>query len=139
MRLYKYLLPFIFFLLTLLKIQAQTDTVHLMRPQPKPAPKREFRGVWIATVVNIDWPSDPHLPVERQKQDLLNILDADQRMGINAIMLQVRPAADALYAKGIEPWSRWLTGKQGQAPDPLWDPLEFAITECHKRGMERHE
>ncbi|HEY4194556.1 MAG TPA: family 10 glycosylhydrolase [Mucilaginibacter sp.] len=139
MRLYKYFLPFasLFFLST--AIQAQTDTLRKTDTVViKPEPKREFRGVWIATVVNIDWPSDVHLPVERQKQDLINILDANQRAGINAVIFQVRPAADAFYAKSIEPWSRWLTGKQGQAPDPFYDPLEFAITECHKRGMELH-
>ena len=102
------------------------------------APKREFRGQWIATVVNIDWPSDVHLSVARQQQELISLLDADQRAGINAVMLQVRPAADAFYAKSGEPWSRWLTGKQGMAPSPAYDPLEFAITEAHKRGMELH-
>ncbi len=102
------------------------------------APKREFRGQWIATVVNIDWPSDVHLSVVRQQQELISLLDADQRAGINAVMLQVRPAADAFYAKSGEPWSRWLTGKQGMAPSPAYDPLEFAITEAHKRGMELH-
>lgn len=101
-------------------------------------PKREFRGVWIATVVNIDWPSKPSLDVEQQKNELLNILDQHQKQGLNAIMLQVRPAADAFYAKSTEPWSQWLTGAQGQKPDPLYDPLEFAIQECHKRGMELH-
>src|SRR6195952_2737252 len=141
MRLFKYFILFATLLFSFLTTQAQTDTVPIIKPVTpiiKPAPKREFRGVWIATVVNIDWPSDVHLPVDRQKQDLLAILDADQRAGINAVMLQVRPAADAFYAKGSEPWSRWLTGKQGQAPNPLWDPLEFAITEAHKRGMELH-
>ncbi len=102
------------------------------------APKREFRGQWIATVVNIDWPSDVHLSVEKQQQELISLLDADQRAGINAVMLQVRPAADAFYAKSGEPWSRWLTGKQGVAPSPAYDPLEFAISEAHKRGMELH-
>lgn len=120
--------------------KAKIDTVKLTRKLPiaRIAPKREFRGQWIATVVNIDWPSDPHFPVERQKQELITLLDADQRAGINAIILQVRPAADAFYAKSIEPWSKWLTGKQGLAPDPAWDPLEFAIIEAHKRGMELH-
>lgn len=101
-------------------------------------PKREFRGEWIATVVNIDWPSDVHLSADKQKQELLAILDADQRAGINAVMLQIRPAADAFYAKSGEPWSKWLTGKQGKGPDPAYDPLEFAINEAHKRGMELH-
>lgn len=101
-------------------------------------PKREFRGVWVATVANIDWPSRPGLSTERQKAELIHILDEHQRNGINAIMLQVRPAADAFYGKGREPWSRFITGKQGREPSPYYDPLEFAITEAHKRGMELH-
>jgi len=101
-------------------------------------PKRELRGVWVATVVNIDWPSKPGLSTDQQKQELLRLLDAHQRAGMNAIFLQVRPSADALYAKGIEPWSRFLNGSQGQAPSPFYDPLDFAIQEAHSRGMELH-
>src|SRR5690606_22105249 len=101
-------------------------------------PKREFRGVWIATVVNIDWPSRAGLDVASQQQELLQILDAHQRAGINAVMLQVRPAADALYVSDREPWSRFLTGKQGQPPVPFYDPLAFAIEEARQRGMELH-
>jgi len=106
--------------------------------QEKPAPKREFRGVWIATVENVDWPSSPGLTVDQQKKELTDRLDAHEQMGINAVMLQVRPAADAFYAKSREPWSKWLNGRQGQAPYPAYDPLEFAINEAHKRGMELH-
>jgi uncharacterized lipoprotein YddW (UPF0748 family) len=102
------------------------------------SPKREFRGIWVATVGNIDWPSKPGLSTEVQKQELISLLDAHQKSGINAIILQVRPAADALYGKSREPWSRVLTGKQGVAPNPFYDPLEFAVTEAHKRGMELH-
>ncbi|PTR00805.1 uncharacterized lipoprotein YddW (UPF0748 family) [Mucilaginibacter yixingensis] len=115
-----------------------------MQAQPLPdgaphiASKREFRGVWVATVGNIDWPSTSHLPVDRQKKELTDLLEFDRRMGINAVMFQVRPAADAFYIKGKEPWSKWLNGRQGQAPDPLYDPLEMAITEAHKRGIELH-
>jgi uncharacterized lipoprotein YddW (UPF0748 family) len=146
MRVSRYFIFLFLLLLIAAKTYAQNDTlkvVHADTPKvvvklPKLEPKREFRGEWIATVVNIDWPSDSNLPVDRQKQDLLAILDADQRAGINAVMLQIRPAADALYAKGNEPWSKWLTGKQGQAPSPMYDPLEFAITEAHKRGIELH-
>jgi uncharacterized lipoprotein YddW (UPF0748 family) len=101
-------------------------------------PKREFRGVWIATVDNVDWPSKPGLTTDQQKKELIDRLDAHQQSGINAVMFQVRPAADAFYAKSREPWSKWLTGKQGQAPNPAYDPLDFAITEAHKRGMELH-
>jgi uncharacterized lipoprotein YddW (UPF0748 family) len=109
-----------------------------LRGQVSEVPKREFRGVWVATVGNIDWPSKPGLPAEQQKAELLRILDEHQQNGINAIMLQVRPAADALYASSYEPWSRYLSGTQGKAPQPYYDPLEFAITEAHKRGMELH-
>jgi len=101
-------------------------------------PKRETRGVWIATVANIDWPSASGLAAERQKDELIQILDNHQRAGINTVVLQVRPAADAFYAKSKEPWSRFLTGKPGQQPTPFYDPLEFAVEEAHKRGMELH-
>ncbi|MBB5622499.1 uncharacterized lipoprotein YddW (UPF0748 family) [Pedobacter cryoconitis] len=104
----------------------------------KIAPKREFRGVWVATVTNIDWPSRPGLSVDEQKQELIALLDQHKRNGMNAIMLQVRPAADAFYRKSREPWSQWLMGRQGVAPSPGYDPLEFAITEAHSRGMELH-
>ena len=139
MRVYLYLITIIssFFVFPAAQAQPHIDSTEKAEVV-KFEPKREFRGVWIATVANIDWPSDMHLPVEKQKQELLTMLDADQRAGINAVMLQIRPAADAFYAKSGEPWSKWLTGKQGQAPNPAYDPLEFAITEAHKRGMELH-
>lgn len=101
-------------------------------------PKREFRGVWIATVVNIDWPSSAKQTAEEQQKELIDIFDAHQKSGINAVMLQVRPSADAFYAKSREPWSQWLTGKQGKAPENGFDPLAFSIVEAHKRGMELH-
>lgn len=100
--------------------------------------KREFRGVWVATVANIDWPSQPGLSSEQQKQELIRILDEHHKSGVNAIILQIRPAADAFYEKGRELWSRFLTGSQGRAPAPYYDPLEFAVNEAHKRGMELH-
>ena len=102
------------------------------------APKREFRGVWVATVANIDWPSSPGLSTSRQQAEILEILDLHKRNGNNAIILQVRPTADALYQSELEPWSRFLTGEQGLAPEPYYDPLEFWIREAHKRGMELH-
>ena len=106
-------------------------------PDAPPLP-REFRGVWIASVENIDWPSKPGLPVETQKEELLMLLEYAASLRLNAVILQVRPAADALYQSTIEPWSVYLTGRQGKAPDPMWDPLEFAVTEAHKRGLELH-
>lgn len=101
-------------------------------------PKREFRGVWVATVQNIDWPSKRGLGSDVQKQELINILNEHQKSGVNAIMLQIRPSADALYAKSREPWSMFLAGKQGLAPQLFYDPLKFAIDEAHKRAMELH-
>jgi uncharacterized lipoprotein YddW (UPF0748 family) len=103
-----------------------------------PVPQREFRGVWIATVNNLDWPSRKGLSVQEQQQELIKLFDLATALNLNAVIFQVRPAGDAFYASKLEPWSEWLTGKQGQAPDPYYDPLEFAITECHKRGLELH-
>ncbi len=90
-------------------------------------PKYEFRAVWVATVVNIDWPSEPGLSTKEQQNEIIAILDSHQKLGMNAIILQVRPAADAFYQSELEPWSRYLTGTQGQAPKPFYDPLEFWI------------
>ncbi|GAB2969065.1 glycoside hydrolase family 10 protein [Hymenobacter coalescens] len=105
-------------------------------PIPSPPPKRELRGVWIATVENIDWPSRRNLTPEQQRREYTRMLDAQQRTGINAVFVQVRPASDAFYQSSLEPWSKWLTGQQGKAPG--WDPLPFLVDEAHKRGMEFH-
>jgi uncharacterized lipoprotein YddW (UPF0748 family) len=105
---------------------------------PLPMPRREFRGVWVATVSNIDWPSRRDLSVEQQKAELLDLLDRAQRLHLNAIILQVRPACDALYASDLEPWSEYLTGQMGKAPEPFYDPLAFAVAEAHRRGLELH-
>jgi uncharacterized lipoprotein YddW (UPF0748 family) len=99
---------------------------------------REFRGVWVATVGNLDWPSAPGLPAARQKEELLFLLDSLAALHANAVILQVRPDADALYPSTFEPWSEVLSGTQGVPPDPLWDPLAFAIAEAHARGLELH-
>lgn len=103
-----------------------------------PAPQREFRAAWIATVGNSSWPSKPTLTTAQQKAELLAILDRAQALKLNAVIFQVRPACDALYESKIEPWSEYLTGVQGRAPKPYYDPLQFAITEAHKRGIELH-
>ncbi|MDQ8149789.1 MAG: family 10 glycosylhydrolase, partial [Gemmatimonadota bacterium] len=103
-----------------------------------PAPVREFRGVWVASVSNIDWPSRPGLPTDSAQRELLAILDRAQTSGLNAVILQVRPSGDALYESTLEPWSEYLTGRQGLAPRPRWDPLAFAVTEAHRRGLELH-
>ncbi|MEP0548698.1 MAG: family 10 glycosylhydrolase [Rhodothermales bacterium] len=101
-------------------------------------PKHEFRGAWIATVINLDWPTSPSATTAQQQAQLIGILDALQGAGINAVVFQVRTESDAFYASETEPWSYWLTGEQGTAPDPFYDPLAFAIEEAHKRGMELH-
>ena len=102
------------------------------------SPKREFRAAWIATVTNLDWPSSTALSTSQQKQELINLLDELQRDGINVVIFQVRSESDAMYSSSFDPWSYWLTGSQGTAPYPYYDPLEFAISEAHKRGMELH-
>lgn len=98
------------------------------------APKREFRGAWMQ-VVNGQYMG---LTSAQQQQRLLEQLDALQSAGVNAVFFQVRPAADALYRSDYEPWSHFLTGQQGKAPDADWDPLQFMIDACHERGMELH-
>lgn len=103
-----------------------------------PKAMREFRAAWIATVANINWPSKPGLSVTDQKQEAINLLNLLQRLNFNAAILQVRPQADALYKSELEPWSYFLTGTQGKAPDPYYDPLSFWIEEAHNRGMELH-
>ncbi|MCX2679266.1 family 10 glycosylhydrolase [Galbibacter sp. EGI 63066] len=98
----------------------------------------EFRAAWVATVANISWPSKPGLPVDEQKEEALKLLDYLSDHNFNAVILQVRPQADALYDSKIEPWSYYLTGEQGKAPVPYYDPLNFWIDEAHKRGLELH-
>ncbi|MBQ1800708.1 MAG: family 10 glycosylhydrolase, partial [Prevotella sp.] len=96
--------------------------------------KREFRGAWIQCVNG----QFQNLGTERMKQNLTQQLNELQKDGVNAIIFQVRPECDALYKSPYEPWSRFLTGVQGQAPSPYWDPLEWMVEECHKHGMELH-
>jgi len=102
------------------------------------SPKREFRAAWIATVSNIDWPSKPGLPSDLQQQEFIYRLDQLRELGCNAVIVQIRPAADAFYSSLYEPWSRYLTGKQGQAPFPYYEPLKFMIEQTHMRNMEFH-
>ena len=111
----------------------QTDTTCIAPPV-----MREFRGVWVASVRNLDWPSRPGLPPSLAKAELTALLDRAAALGLNAVLLQVRPAGDALYESKIEPWSEYLTGKQGLPPVPLWDPLQFAVEQAHARGLELH-
>lgn len=106
----------------------------LILAQPKP----EFRGVWIATVDNVDWPPKGMIDADSQRNDFIRILNMHQQNGINAIIAQIRPASDAIYPSQYEPWSQWLTGQQGVPPKPYYDPLKFMIAETHKRGMVFH-
>jgi len=103
-----------------------------------PKPLREFRAAWVATVGNINWPSRKDLTTAEQKAELLAILDRAAQLKLNVLIFQVRPACDALYASKFEPWSEYLTGAMGKAPDPYYDPLAFAVAEAHKRGLELH-
>ena len=100
--------------------------------------KREFRAVWVATVANIDWPSQRNLSPKAQREEMRTMLDGLAKNNINAIILQIRPTSDAFYPSAIEPWSHWLTGKQGNRPNPYYDPLQFVIEEAHKRCIEVH-
>ena len=109
-----------------------TDTA-----QPPPAP-REFRAAWVATVANIDWPSRKGLGSSAQQEEMRTLLDRAVALRLNAIILQVRPCADALYPSELEPWSEFLSGVQGQAPVPYYDPLALWISEAHARGLELH-
>jgi len=102
------------------------------------SPKRELRAAWITTVWNLDWPNSSSNSTAQKKEDLIEILDYLKAANLNAVVFQIRPACDAMYASTIEPWSSWLTGQQGRAPYPFFDPLEFAVEEAHKRGMELH-
>jgi len=99
------------------------------------APKREFRGAWIHTVGNQQF---KNMSADSIKQLFITTLDNFEKAGINAVVFQVRPQADAFYISDLEPWSRFVTGEQGKAPNPVWDPLRFMIEEAHKRGMELH-
>ncbi len=101
-------------------------------------PKRELRAAWIATVVNIDWPSQKGLSVHRQQAEYVALLDRLKSIGMNAVIVQVRPAADAFYPSSYEPWSEYLSGEQGKAPQPYYNPLAFMIQEAKLRGLEFH-
>ncbi|WP_079167960.1 glycoside hydrolase family 10 protein [Streptomyces colonosanans] len=101
-----------------------------------PRSTAEMRGMWLATVVNRDWPSRSRLPASVQRTELRAHLDMAVRRGLNTVFLQVRPTADALWPSPYEPWSQYLTGTQGK--DPGWDPLGTAVAEAHARGLELH-
>ena len=131
----------------------QPVPVPLPPPSPSPAPAldpidqppatpREFRAAWVATVANIDWPSKPGLASEVQRSEATALLNRAQALGLNALILQVRPAGDAIYPSTLEPWSEVLSGEQGRAPglpgEPAYDPLAFWVQEAHRRAIELH-
>src|SRR5690606_39537307 len=103
-----------------------------------PNPERECRTAWIATVANINWPSPNNLTTAQQKQEAITILDMLHEAHFNAVIFQARPSADAFYESELEPWSYFLTGNIGKAPNHFYDPLEFGISEARKRGMQLH-
>ena len=137
---------------TVTKTPTKPKTTQPVKPTPDPKPipskpevklnlpevNREFRAAWIATVANINWPSKNTLSTQQQKDEAIKILDLLKEANFNAVIFQARPSADALYKSDLEPWSYFLTGEIGKAPSPYYDPLEFWITESHKRGMELH-
>jgi uncharacterized lipoprotein YddW (UPF0748 family) len=114
-------------------IEGVIDSTREIPPMP-----REARGVWVASVSNMDWPSKAGLSTDSQQAELRAILDRVKQLRMNLVILQVRPAGDALYASTLEPWSEYLTGTMGKAPEPFYDPLAFAISEAHARGLELH-
>ncbi|WP_200815703.1 glycoside hydrolase family 10 protein [Pedobacter africanus] len=104
----------------------------------QPQVGREFRAAWVATVANINWPSKPGLSSMDQQKEAIFLLDFLKKNNFNAVIFQVRPQADALYKSSLEPWSAFLSGKQGQAPSPYYDPLQFWVDAAHERGLELH-
>ena len=124
------------FLLTACTATKQLPTTTPQAVAPKA--QREFRAAWVATVANINWPSKPGLTTEEQQKEAIGLLDFLKDHNFNAVVFQVRPHTDALYKSDLEPWSYYLTGEVGKAPDPYYDPLEYWIEAAHDRGMELH-
>ncbi|MAM17938.1 MAG: family 10 glycosylhydrolase [Christiangramia sp.] len=121
--------------------EPQTETPQSTAEPSKFAPPLEiyeFRAAWVATVANINWPSKPGLSSRVQQEEALKLLDFLKQHHFNAVIFQVRPQADALYQSELEPWSYFLTGTQGKAPNPYYDPLEFWVEAAHERGLELH-
>jgi uncharacterized protein YbbC (DUF1343 family)/uncharacterized lipoprotein YddW (UPF0748 family) len=106
--------------------------------ETNPKAMREFRAAWVATVANINWPSEKGLSTDEQQKEAIKILDLLKENNFNAVVFQARPQSDALYKSDLEPWSYYLTGEIGKAPEPYYDPLKFWIDESHKRGLELH-
>ena len=138
----KTLLPVLCLAMLLASSCVTTETLTelpYVAPNPTAPPKHEFRGVWVATVANIDFPSAPGLPVPTLKSEWDELLDYVEDVGLNAVIVQIRPAGDALYPTQLAPWSRYLTGEQGKAPsDPTFDPVAYMIETARERGIEFH-
>ena len=113
-------------------------TIYVTAQSNDDTPKREFRAFWVATVANIDYPKRPTPRKIAHQEQWKNLLDKMQNAGFNAVIAQIRPVGDAFYPTDLAPWSYYLTGKQGQAPQPNYDPLEYMVEEAHNRGMEFH-
>ncbi|MBP0902540.1 glycoside hydrolase family 10 protein [Mariniflexile gromovii] len=120
-----------YFLFLCIAIQAQTG-------KGITTPKADLRGVFVPSISSLSWPTNRKATPAVQQAELIAILDDLKTNGYNTVFLQVRPESDALYASSIDPWSYWLTGTQGKAPTPFWDPLEFAVKEAHARGLDLH-
>lgn len=120
--------------------EEETVAVPVVKKEKPDVPHaaREFRAAWVATVANINWPSRPGLSSKEQQQEAIALLDFLKANNFNAVIFQVRPQADALYDSQLEPWSYFLTGQQGKAPEPYYDPLQFWIEAAHDRGLELH-
>ena len=140
---------FISFILSIILLSSCSENRSALKPPTfyfnlspdlasNPTPYSEFRGVWLATVDNTDWPTRPGLSTQQQKAELDLLLDRAVELHLNAVLFQVRPACDALYDSKLEPWSSVLSGRMGRAPSPFYDPLEYAVTEAHRRGLELH-
>jgi uncharacterized lipoprotein YddW (UPF0748 family) len=130
-------------LLALLALVFPVGCANRIAPSPLPTSEppsapREFRAAWVATVANIDWPSSRGLSTDAQQAEAREIISRARSLGLNALIFQVRPAADALYASALEPWSEYLSGEQGKPPEPFYDPLAFWIEESHRAGLELH-
>jgi len=126
---------FIFYISGCISIKKQSDDLVTVS---EPKVEREFRAAWVATVANINWPSKPGISTEDQKKEARELLDLLMVNHFNAVIFQVRPQCDALYHSDLEPWSYYLTGEQGKAPEPYYDPLAFWVAEAHQRGLELH-
>ncbi|CAH8283146.1 uncharacterized lipoprotein YddW (UPF0748 family) [Mariniflexile fucanivorans] len=125
----KILAPYFLFFCLAIQAQVNKETV---------APKGDLRGIFIPSISSLSWPTNKKATPAVQQAELIAILDDLKANGYNTVFLQIRPESDALYASSIDPWSYWLTGTQGKAPSPFWDPLEFAVTEAHARGLDLH-